>query len=210
MNINFNFGIPSMGLRHALLVYEGGKHTAITCHQVSDGVIQPGKPLDLPSFRRLIDQDVETKTDLAWQHPRLLAQHPAWHVWWTPAGMHEVFIDGKMARYWFPTLVWAGHRSQQSLFLWATPDATPTTNSKAYRLRLGPEEQNHIHQDCGVCIGSMDPKSQSPVDWEKAFWESSFKTNGGMSAKPYALKAKAKVKQVGTISSEVSRVVARR
>lgn len=192
---------PSLRLTTALLIYESSQHhgrgeePVVTQHRVEKGVIQPGDALDLDAFKRILEQGAakqdEARAGWTWQFPRLMAESRNWRVWWSPAGTQQVFIgdDGgtpKVLKAWIPALVWCGHRSRPSCYLWAYDGHTaPTPDTDMYR----PRGINHIHHDSGICNGSMQLADNTPPSWEKAFWSSRFKSPGNLKqTKPYACK----------------------
>lgn len=206
---------PSLRLTRALLVYEVGgwdrsDEVVITHHEVTDGVIQPGTPLDMAAFAKLVERgqskDKESKSGWAMQFPRLLGESQHHIAWWSPPGIQRVFIgkeDGnaKAVRAWVPGLVWIASRQHATCFLHAYDGAgAPTLHTDMYRPQFGPSVNNHVHADGRICNGSMKLDGNTPEAWEKAFWSSRFKTNGHLnSTKPYACKKA--FKRIGTLAS---------
>ncbi len=200
----------SLTLTTALLIYESsGRHyssdsgeVVVTQHPIKDGTIQPGAPLDLSSFRKLLDRGGEAtasrqSADYAWPFPRLLAESKEHIVWWSPAQMQSVFIgreDAKkprVLRAWIPSLIWCASRTQTHCYLWAYDGAgTPSPSTSVYRPAFGPSGGlNHIHANSSVCVGSTKVDGHTPEAWERGFWSSRFKVPGNLKqTKPYACK----------------------
>jgi hypothetical protein len=103
-------GDPSLHLTTALLIYEqahsygAASAPIVTQHPIKNGQIQPGQPLDLDAFKKLLEggdeKQLAVRGDWSWQFPRMLAEHPEFRMWWSPAAMKNVFIgyDGKAPR----------------------------------------------------------------------------------------------------------------
>ena len=104
-------GDASLTLTTALLIYESspgnqqshGAEVVVTQHPIKAGTIQPGVPLDLSSFRKLLDRGGEAtasrqSADYAWSFPRLLAESKEHIVLWSPAQMQSVFIGREDAK----------------------------------------------------------------------------------------------------------------
>jgi PRTRC genetic system protein B len=208
---------PTVRLTSALLIYKSGSYddaeTVVTQHDVKDGMIQPGAPLDLEAFRQLIDGKTKAQSSggWTWRFPRLLAENGEWVVWWSPAGVKSVFIgrDGSkpgVHKAWIPPLVWAASRSTPNCYLFAYDgDSSPTPQTDVYRPQFGPKGGlNHIHSDSRICVGNMKLNGFTPESWERAFWESRFKEPGNLiHTKPYAFK-KAFTK-IGSLTSALAR-----
>lgn len=200
---------PPLKLEYALLVYEGDRHeVAVTKNMIVEGAIQPGEPLDVESFIEGFSEKVSasgggraSKGDFVWSDQSLLAENSGWRIWWTPAQRRELFISGVPKRCWLPALIWAGHRRVRSCFLWSTTDKRrPTAKTICYRPRFGPVDgTNHIHADCSICLGTMNPGRFTPREWSTAFYDTNFKTADGLPLKPYALQ---KIhKKIGTLET---------
>lgn len=203
-------------LTRALLLYEGGGKTVATSHAVKDGTILPGEPIDLPSLRRSLDDPDLLKNKkragaFHWHFPRLLAEHPEWNLWWSPAGVRSVFVAGKPRKAWLPMLVWMGHRVDRRLFLFAAREpADPRPETIVFRPKFGPAGSlNHIFDDSGVCLGSMTGGNHTPAAWEDDFWSTNFKTDGNLSAKkPY--KIEKVFKKLGPLADIAASIAAHR
>lgn len=194
----------TLKLQMALLIYSDDGHgddRAITRHQIKDGHIQPGEAIDIAALRSLLDGEKTTSREsFSWRSPSVLADSATRLVWWTPPGVKQVFIASKAKRVWFPGLVWCGHRSARSLYLWAfRGKAAPTKDTVVYRPRFGPDVQNHIHNNSAVCLGSMNPGRFRPEDWMTAFYDSNFKTDGNLPSKPYEIKTR--FEKIGALST---------
>ena len=220
MNFEANHREP-FKLKMALLVYSGhratgsGEETVITKHKVSDATILPGEPIDLATARAVFasKQDAKgtvNKDDLLrWQHPRTLATHPAWFIWWTPPDKREIFVAGKAHRSWFPGMVWCGSRTTQTVYLWAYDGAgEPSATTIVYRPEYGPHNgMNHIFPNSTLCVGSARIQDKTPAGWERAFFDSNFKTDGNLPANPYD--PTTRFKKLGALRDVVNRATAR-
>lgn len=198
-------GDASLNLTTALLIYEAGRsdrrnEVLVTQHAVTKGMIQPGAPLDLAAFRKLLDRGATStpaarSADYAWQFPRLLAESKERIVWWSPAQYQSVFIgredakNPRVLRAWIPSLIWCASRTQTHCYLWAYNGVcAPNPQTSVYRPAFGPVGGlNHIHANSTVCVGSTKIDSHTPEAWERGFWSSRFKVPGNLNrTKPYA------------------------
>lgn len=198
--------VPDLKLSRAILIYSSSKSEAVaTDHDVVEGLIQAGRPLDLEAFRaRLGEVTAATTVRPAKQpgaftpiHPGLYAESPSWRVWSTPANYRSLFIKGKRKRCWLPPLVWCGHKHKRMLFIWASGPGALTSKTQLYRGRLS----HHVHQDGNVCLGSMNPGNFQPSSWEAAFYETSFADL--IPGKPYEIST---LPKIGTLQSRLAMV----
>ena len=218
-------GDATLNLTTALLIYESPRNydrsaneVVVTQHAVTKGMIQPGAPLDLAAFRKLIDRGGEVaaasrQSDYAWQFPRLLAESKEHIVWWSPAQFQSVFIgreDAKKPRVikaWIPPLIWCASRLHTHCYLWAYDgDGAPSPSTSVYRPAFGPADPglNHIHEDSSVCVGSTKVEGHTPEAWERGFWSSRFKVPGNLKRnQPYACKEI--FKSLGSLTSVLPR-----
>ena len=207
---------PALRLERALLVYETGYsgEVTITDHKVKDGLIQPGQPVDVAAFRKLLDRGVDEKVNVSgwtWHFPRLLADNSDWQVWWSQPGKQRVFIGGdstkpKVVETWVPALVWAANRKRPSCYLFAYDgEGAPTPDTDVYQPSFGPAGGlNHILADSKICVGTMNLTDFTPQSWERAFWSSRFKEANNLNySKPYACKKA--FKKIGTLSAALTR-----
>lgn len=207
-------------LTSALLIYEEAnsykdKNSAVvvTRHPIVDGQIQPGEPLDLRSFRKLLDGDADTAANATagweWRFPRMVAESAQRIAWWSPPRIHDIYVgnDGakrtRTLKAWVPALLWVASRTTPICRLYAYDgEQAPNQGTDVYHPRFGPDDgANHIHADCSICVGSMILADYSPDSWERGFWSSRFKVPGRnlQSTTPYA---PSKVfKKVGTAES---------
>lgn len=193
---------PSYSLSRALLIYgDPDRECIVTSHKVKGGVIQPGDPVDLESSLRGLRSKGNDQDELSWIFPRTIAEHPAYRVWWSPAKVRPVFIDGKPRKAWTPPLIWCGHRAKQTCYLFAYEGGDPSPKTIVYHPAFGPTGGfNHVHHDCMICVGTSNPGNFTPPEWEASFWDSNFKTDGNLTTiKPYAI-AKA-FKKIGTLET---------
>ncbi len=204
----------ALDLTRACLIYGRNDNVVITENPVVSGRIMPGRVIDRTTAGALFAQRVTEKTKdnteslVAWRFPRTFADHPSWNIWWSAPGVHGVFVAGKPVEAWFPGMIWCGHRTSAQLFLFAYDGASvPRPGDVAYKPRFGPEQQNHIHEDSALCIGSARTDDKSPLGWENAFFDSGFKTAGNLSPKPFEVAKR--FKKIGTIASCIQRAVAR-
>lgn len=206
---------PSIRLTRALLIYEGGRgdgEVIVTQHEVASNVIQPGMPLDLPSFRKLIDKGESKKksSEWNWQFPRMIAESRERIAWWSPPAVRNVFIGSgkksKIKKAWIPALIWCASRTAPHCYLWAYNGASsPSQDTDVYRPQFGPNGGlNHVHADNAICIGSMRLPNYQPATWENSFWVSLFKEAGNLdTTEPYACQTR--FKKNGTLSSVLPR-----
>ena len=216
-------GDASLNLTTALLIYESGHdrysdrkpEVDVTQHAVTGGMIQPGAPLDLAAFRKLLDRGGESATatrqsDYAWQFPRLLAESKERIVWWSPAGFRSVFVGLesnkklKPRACWFPSLIWCAHRARPHCYLWAYGgEDAPAASTTVYGLNAG--GMSNIHHDNSICLGSTLLASFTPAAWEAGFWSSRFTslTPALKRNQPYACKQI--FKALGSLSSVLPR-----
>jgi PRTRC genetic system protein B len=203
VEIDTNDGVR---LTHALLIYEedGGGDVVITRHQIKNGVIQPGAPLDTASFCKLIESGKGKATAVpTWsmQFPRLLGESPEFVAWWSRPQLQRVFIGqdhrkAKAVEAWVPGLVWIASRSRPSCQLRAYDGLdAPTLQTDLYHPVFG----NHIHGDGSICVGTAKLTDYSPASWERAFWSSCFTSSENLRLTPYAC-PKA-FKKVGTLAT---------
>lgn len=164
-----------LALTRAILIYEGRSGALFTEHEVRDGVIQAGQPLDTVGFLRSLacvnysDEPVLDELILL-DHPRLL-------VWWRPASTVALFGEsedfGPFPRVGLrlPAMVFAadpasGHLSVRALKRSVKPvGATPL-----FLLPLP-----NIYDSGQVCIGmrnSANPHSRK--EWEALFFGTRF------------------------------------
>ena len=206
-------------LRRALLIYTDTNSSdlkaVVTEHPVNNGVIQPGKPVDLEATLRALSalsEKAKAASPIKWAaSPRLLAELPEYVVWWSPAKVRPVFIAGKPRKAWTPPLIWCAMRKAPTCYLFAFEGEDPTAATIVYHPAFGPEDatMNHVHRDCRICVGTSKPGNFTPPEWERSFWDSNFKTDGGLkSTKPYGIhKAFTKI---GTIETVLDRIQAHR
>lgn len=202
VEIDTNDGVR---LTHALLIYEedGGGDVVITRHQIKNGVIQPGAPLDTASFCKLIESGKgKAATTWAMQFPRLLGESPDYVAWWSRPQVQHVFIGqdhrkAKPVEAWVPGLVWIAARGRPSCLLRAFDgEEAPTLNTDLYHPVFG----NHIHGDGSICVGSMKLTEYLPASWERGFWDSCFSQATNLNkTTPYACKKA--FKKVGTLAT---------
>lgn len=191
-------------LKYALLIYGGDDGVAITKNKVDEkGHIGIGEPIDAESFieefNRNLDKSNPDLSDyggsrrgavgsVVWTTPTMLAENSQYRIWWTPAQTRQLFIAGKPKSCWIPTLVWVGHRRQHTLFMLATAGKLkPGPKTAVYRPQFGPvnSNQNHIHTNSEVCLGTMNPGSYTPKEWMDTFYDTNFKTADGLPPKPH-------------------------
>ena len=205
VEIESNAGVR---LTQALLIYEedGGGDVIITRHQIKNGVIQPGAPLDTASFCKLIESGKgKAASTWAMQFPRLLGESPDYLAWWSRPQVQHVFIGqdhrkAKPVEAWVPGLVWIAARGRPSCQLRAYDGLdAPTMETDLYQPKFG----NHIHSDGSICVGSAKLTDYSPAAWERAFWSSCFTSSENLDLTPYAC-SKA-FKKVGTLATVLSR-----
>ena len=201
-------------LRRALLIYESGGDTVVTEHPVESGVIQPGNPVDLEATLRALSSPSEkakAASPIKWAaSPRLIAEIPEYLVWWSPAKVRPVFIADKPRKAWTPALIWCARRKAPTCYLFAFEGEDPTAETIIYQPAFGPSGGlNHIHQDSRICVGTSKPGNFTPPEWERSFWESNFKTDGGLkSTKPYGIHKA--FKKIGTLALALDRIQAHR
>ncbi len=196
-------------LTRALLIYESPDGDLITDHPIKGGVIQPGKPLNLRSLKALLDspdkKDGKVASNvISWRFPRIIGETQDWHLWWSPAGVRSIFIADKPAKAWFPTLIFASHRSLRSLFCWATPNAEPTPQCDVYL----PVFSHHIFANGAVCLGSTQATGNDPDQWESGFFGSNFMDNINLSPTPYDITTT--FKKIGPLEYAASSIPTRR
>lgn len=201
-------------LRRALLIYsDGSEESVVTEHPVVSGVIQPGKPVDLEAtLRALPSEKAKVASPIKWSaSPRLIAELPEYVVWWSPAKVRPVFIAGKPRKAWTPSLIWCAKRAAPTCYLFAFDGEDPTAATIVYHPAFGPEDatMNHVHRDCRICVGTSKPGNFTPPEWERSFWDSNFKTDGGLkSTKPYGIHKA--FKKIGTLALALDRIQAHR
>lgn len=218
MTIEYSNDEERLTLKEALLIYRDGdnnsKKSVVTRHEVSGGVIQVGQPVDLASIQKLFESKDTTVTkdgNWTWQFPRLLGETPDWVLWWSIPHVRDVFIgsDGrkpKVIQAWHPAFAWCAHRKSNTCYLWAYDGGdAPTKTTDVFLPRFGPADQNHIHANASICVGSSVLESNTPAAWEKAFWNSRFKVPGPnlKSIKPYACNKA--FKKLGSLQSVLPR-----
>ena len=202
-------------LRRALLIYsDGSEESVVTEHPVVSGVIQPGKPVDLEATLRALSapsEKAKAASPIKWSaSPRLVAEIPEYVVWWSPAKVRPVFIAGKPGKAWTPPLIWCAKRKAPTCYLFAFEGEDPTAETIVYQPAFGPTGGlNHVHADSRICVGTSRPGNFTPPEWERSFWDSNFKTDGGLkSIKPYAIHKT--FKKIGTLELALDRIQAHR
>ena len=206
-------------LRRALLIYSAsdrtGEDSVVTEHPVHGGVIHPGAPVDLEATLRALSSPSEkakAASPIKWAaSPRLVAELPEYVVWWSPAKVRPVFIAGKPRKAWTPALIWCAMRKAPTCYLFAFEGDDPTAATIVYHPAFGPEDatMNHVHRDCRICVGTSKPGNFTPPEWERSFWDSNFKTDGGLkSTKPYGIHKA--FKNIGTLEVALDRIQAHR
>ena len=203
VEVELNTG-AAMTLKTALLIYRS-THTSSECcitqHEYADGAIQPGKPIDLEAFIEELRglhsppraQVAKPKDDTAGFIPaedNLIAENSHFRVWWTPPQTRKLFIAGVPKTCWLPGLVWCGHRRSSLCYMWAVAgQKKPTLSTIVYHPKFGPTDgMNHIHADCRLCLGNMNPGTCTPAEWRTGFYDTSFKTADGLPSKPYEVR----------------------
>lgn len=172
-------------LRHALLIYDDGRRTFATLHDVlpqAEGapLLASASPLSLAFIRRL-SEGLGASIAPELLPVNILARTPEMLVWWIPASRQIIFFGeaDKRARKLNgsvlpqPPLVFKVR--ERELFVRAVD-----TNSR-------PEADTHLKtapywnvagDDGRVCLGTVRPPDRASVDsmvsWERAFFQSEF------------------------------------
>lgn len=206
MHVEFESGPPPCRLSMAVLVYENYRdELVLTRHDVSNGTIQPGEPLDTGAFLKLFKQEEgkASTNGITYSFPRVLAEHAKFVAWWSAPGYRTILIqDGSKVKGWFPGMVWVGRRNRCRLHLMAyAGDGEPTKDTDVYQPVFS-DQHNHIHADLGVCLG-VSSKSTTPEAYESAFWNTKFHSFNPKLTKPYGQK---KTNHKGTVASVLTRL----
>lgn len=155
-------------LRNALLVYTVGSDTLVTVHEVKDGAICPGRPLDPEDFKGIM-----AVGDVAPQvvHERVFATHRSCTAWWRPAGPATLMgEDMPRVPINLPPLLFVAAANDLAVMA-LVEDKRP----KRLEEQLCYAPLPNIYQDGRVCLGTMRKPAHTDVEgWEAAFFDSAF------------------------------------
>lgn len=166
---------PPLALTRAILIYEGRSGALLTEHDVRDGLIQAGRPLDpggfLQSLAHIHCSEEPALDDL------LLVDHPRLLVWWRPASAVALFGEsedfGPFPRVGLrlPPMVFAAEPASGSLWVRALRRTARPDGATALFLLPLP----NIYDNGQVCLGmrnSANPRSRT--EWESLFFGTRF------------------------------------
>ena len=189
--------IAQLKLSRAILLYEnnnkreGMPDAFATLHDVRQGKIEDGKPLDLHALKLILEQKA-TKTPApasAFIPEGVLAMGNENLIWWKAAHISPILFKGDVKelkaisgrKVPHPSLVFvSGKRALECLTVYAVKgDARPTLETELFE----PPYWN-IHGSRDVCLpsGYAIPKDLSPSSiesWERIFFCSHFSHSGG-------------------------------
>ncbi len=190
-------GRPSLTLTKAVLVYTDHSGTAVaTEHNLVGGKIMPGAALDLSALVKLIENPASSERLHEFKEvcPRVILESDNYRVWYRQHGYAVTYLNGKKRRIWCPGLIFCGHKTHRRLFVWAfqRDGQSQWMDTTMRHFTLG----HHVNNHGNVCLGSANPRSMTPDDWEDAFFLSSKTTKEGFSKISYEI---SKLKEIGTL-----------
>jgi PRTRC genetic system protein B len=178
-------GSEELGLKGAILVYQGNSRTFASWHAArvpeSGGApyLAEGQPLTT-AFVRALAEGLGARVTAEILPERVVARTPETIVWWSPAQMRTMFFGGAEGkakhlsgrRFPQPALVWKVIGRE----LWLRAMAENCRPDAATPLKTAP--YYNVSEQGLVCQGSMrapDEASTAAIDlWERAFFESEF------------------------------------
>lgn len=144
-------------------------------------MIQAGEPADLIGLLDRLKGKAkprETKAALRWIHPRSLAITETGICWWRPAARTTMYhlkgVKPVQVEAWVPAMVMVAAPKEQFRCWLLAKNERPTAETMLYL-----PGWTNTYGDGGVCMGhgrdgSRIPTTNTPEDWEDAFFASSF------------------------------------